>query len=121
VSSSWLRLRPRKEKSRFGCFWAFENPTFLPVDPQEFTANRWLKINLLEFFLMVSTHVQRDGNGGTAAPVFSTRRAGDNGSLQVLQCWKIFFQSNFGKRRKSSTFSLKTVPFFRKDINQNRM
>jgi hypothetical protein len=30
-----LGLRPRKEKSRFGCFWtsqwAFDNPTFLPV------------------------------------------------------------------------------------------
>jgi hypothetical protein len=33
--SNGLGLRPRKEKSRFGCFWtsqwAFENPTFSPV------------------------------------------------------------------------------------------
>jgi hypothetical protein len=33
--SNGLELRPRKEKSRFGCFWisqwAFENPTFSPV------------------------------------------------------------------------------------------
>jgi hypothetical protein len=33
--SNGLGLRPRKEKTRFGCFWtsqwAFENPTFSPV------------------------------------------------------------------------------------------
>jgi hypothetical protein len=33
--SNGLGLRPRKEKSRFGCFWtsqwAYENPTFSPV------------------------------------------------------------------------------------------
>jgi hypothetical protein len=33
--SNRLVLRPRKEKSKFGCFgtsqWAFENPTFSPI------------------------------------------------------------------------------------------
>jgi hypothetical protein len=55
--SNGLELRPRKEKSRFGCFWtsqwAFENP--IACSPQGFTASRWSKINVPEHFIMVST------------------------------------------------------------------
>jgi hypothetical protein len=59
--SNELRLRPQKEKSRFGGFWlsqwAFEKPTYLPVVHQGFMARRWSKIDLLEHFIMVSTLV----------------------------------------------------------------
>jgi hypothetical protein len=54
--SNGLCLTPRKEKSRFGCFWtsqwAFENPAFSAVVHM---VSRWSKINLLEHFIMVST------------------------------------------------------------------
>jgi hypothetical protein len=56
--SNGLVLRPRKEKSRFGCFgtsqWAFENPTFSPVVHQGFTASIWSKFILPGHFLIVS-------------------------------------------------------------------
>jgi hypothetical protein len=59
--SNGLELRPRKEKSRFGCFWTSHcsvglwKSYFFACSPQGFTASRWPKINLIEHFIMVST------------------------------------------------------------------
>jgi hypothetical protein len=39
-------------------------------------------------------------------------------AFQPFNLSTFFFQSNFGRTRKSSTFAQKTVPFFRKKITQ---